>query len=166
MPPWHSPPFTRRGLRMKGVPIALLLFSLILPLNLPSRADQAVAQAWRIGLYIPSTDRSIHLGTVDGSCYDIKTGGWCAISDGKRHSVWIFVFSRSKGVLPPVEFAQLSSEAGSALPQRVDYSLVVTARDTGPTRIDDLSDLQISGGGPKGLDRGSYPIPSGYLRRI
>jgi len=62
----------------------------------------------------------------------------------------------SKKIPAPAELAQLPDETGPALPRSVNYSLVVTARDTGPTRIDDLSDLQMSGGDLKGwtgLDR-------------
>ena len=72
------------------------------------------------------------------------------IASGSSCSPW------SKRALSPVELAHLPNEPGPALSGGISYSLVVTARDTGPTGIDDLSDLQISGGDLKGwtgLDR-------------
>ncbi|MEA1904853.1 MAG: hypothetical protein U9M97_03110 [Candidatus Hadarchaeota archaeon] len=138
---------------MKRLAVGLLLLSLILALSpvLPNNGATARPPGpWRIGLYIPPQDLAIDLGTVDSSCYDIKTASWCTISDGRQHTAWIFVLLWSKKIPAPAELAGLPDETGPALPGGVNYSLVVTARDTGPTRIDDLADLQITGGELKG----------------
>lgn len=46
-------------------------------------------------LYVPSGDREIDLGTVDGSQYDPETETWTAITDGDTHKA--YVISNSVG---------------------------------------------------------------------
>lgn len=98
-----------------------LLIILGLILALTGGITGQAAWHWLV-IYIPAEDMRIDLGVIDSSCYDITTDSWCAISDGKRHRIWVYT-SNPRGL-----------------------SLTVAARDTGSTPIDDLADLQIRGG--------------------
>ncbi len=46
------------------------------------------ATSW-IMLYVPSTDRNVTLGTVDGTQYDPASETWTPITDGSDHSAYV-----------------------------------------------------------------------------
>lgn len=73
-------------------------------------------------IYIPTTDMTVTLGTIDSSCYTIDTDSWCAITDGGTHTAWVFT-NITTGL-----------------------KLTVSASSTGTNTINDLADLHIKGG--------------------
>ena len=54
--------------------------------------------SWII-LYIPSGDRSVTLGTVDGSQYDPATDTWTPITDGSNHKAYVITNNAAGFVL-------------------------------------------------------------------
>lgn len=120
---------------MKRLAIAVLAFSLVLGLGVgllgdtnsgTSEASLSPTLSFSVvgfyAIYIPSSDMSVDLGTIDSSCYDIERETWCAISDGGTHTVWAFT-NNTTGL-----------------------KLTVSATSTGTNLINDLADLHIKGG--------------------
>jgi hypothetical protein len=80
---------------MKRLFVLLIAAVTVVGLSIGSWAanPQDVNVNWDVNgwiiLYVPSTDREVTLGTVDGSQYNPETETWTAITDGIPHSAYV-----------------------------------------------------------------------------